>query len=433
MKKKGNNMKKRKERTAWTTLATIAWRNVWRHGKRTALTVITMTFGLGLYIGMDSILKGMDRMGLENMMELSDSSVKITTRAYDEEAQSMPLDYGIPDVAAVKAFLMQDKRVLAVSERLRFVGQLSNGQDALPVQIIAINPQDDDQVFSLANYRTGDSLAAQTEGPAIMLGKKLASELGLQIGSWVTLSARTRYDAQNAQDFLVAALLDTPDPTINNGNAYISFAAAEPFLDLEGLRTELVVRMQKRVNLKDAMKDSDEIAALVNANFPELSAKSFGEIGRQFLELSKAKSKGAGMIIFIMMIIAGVGIANTVLMSVYSRIREIGVLRAFGLTAKDIRRLFLLEGGLIGLVGSLAGLLFGIMLDAYFIFWGMPLDAMMGNIDMGLPVGGNLYGEWNPDQMLTAAIVGILIALFASRSPAKRAGKLEVTNALRFV
>ncbi|HRS05122.1 MAG: ABC transporter permease [Spirochaetota bacterium] len=420
-------------RTAWSTLATIAWRNVWRHGKRTALTVITMAFGLGLYIGMDSILKGMDRMGLENMMELSDSSVKITTRTYDEESQSLPLDYGIPDVGAVEALLKKDPRVLGTAPRLRFVGQLSNGKDSLPVQLIAIDPERDDQVFSLAKYRIGTALTVHGDEPVIMLGKKLAAELGLELGSWVTLSARTRYDSQNAQDFQVVALLDTPDPTINNGNGYISFSAAEPFLDLEGLRTELAVRMEKRINLKDAMKDSDEVAALVNANFPELSAKSFGEIGRQFLELSKAKSKGAGMIIFIMMIIAGVGIANTVLMSVYSRIREIGVLRAFGLTAKDIRRLFLLEGGLIGLVGSLAGLLFGIMLDAYFIFWGMPLDAMMGNIDMGLPVGGNLYGEWNPDQMVVAVIIGILIALYASRSPAKRAGKLEVTNALRFV
>ena len=420
-------------RTAWSTLATIAWRNVWRHGKRTALTVITMAFGLGLYIGMDSILKGMDRMGLENMMELSDSSVKITTRTYDEESQSLPLDYGIPDVGAVEALLKKDPRVLGTAPRLRFVGQLSNGKDSLPVQLIAIDPERDDQVFSLAKYRIGTALTVHGDEPVIMLGKKLAAELGLELGSWVTLSARTRYDSQNAQDFQVVALLDTPDPTINNGNGYISFSAAEPFLDLEGLRTELAVRMEKRINLKDAMKDSDEVAALVNATFPELSAKSFGEIGRQFLELSKAKSKGAGMIIFIMMIIAGVGIANTVLMSVYSRIREIGVLRAFGLTAKDIRRLFLLEGGLIGLVGSLAGLLFGILLDAYFIFWGMPLDAMMGNIDMGLPVGGNLYGEWNPDQMVVAVIVGLLIALYASRSPAKRAGKLEVTNALRFV
>jgi len=428
-----SDMKERMERIAWTTLATIAWRNVWRHGKRTALTIITMTFGLGLYIGMDSILKGMDRMGLENMMELSDASVKITTRAYDEEAQSYPLDYGLSRIPELKAFLRQDPRVLAVSERLRCIGQLSNGQDALPVQLIAIDSEGDDQVFSLAKYRIGESLASIGDESAIVLGKKLAQELGLDIGSWVTLSARTRYDAQNAQDFRVVALLDTPDPLINKSNAYISFASAESFLDLEGLRTELVVRMQKRINLKDAMKDSGEVASRVNQVFPDLSAKSFGEIGREFLELSKAKSKGAGMIIFIMMIIAGVGIANTVLMSVYSRIREIGVLRAFGLTARDIKGLFLLEGGLIGFVGSLAGVLFGLVLDAYFIFWGLPLDAMMGNIDMGLPLGGNLYGEWNPDQMLTAMVVGILIALFASRSPAKRAGKLEVTNALRFV
>lgn len=426
-------MKNREERTAWAALATIAWRNVWRHGKRTALTIITMTFGLGLYIGMDSILKGMDRMGLENIMELSDASVKITTKTYDEDSQSFPLDYGLSDISAVQTILQQDPRVVTYSERVRFVGQLSNGLDALPIQVIVIDPERDDTVFSLASYRAGEPLTAQGDTPAILLGKKLAQELGLEIGSWVTLSARTRYDAQNAQDVQVVGLLDTPDPTINGGNAYISFGFAEPFLDLEGLRTELVVRMQKRINLKDAMKDSDELAAKINRIFPDLSAKSFGEIGREFLELSKAKSKGTGVIIVVMLIIAGVGIANTVLMSVFSRIREIGVLRAFGLTARDIRRLFLLEGSLIGLVGSFAGLVFGIALDIYFIFWGMPLDAMLGTIDLGLPLGGNLYGEWNPDQMVAAMVFGILIALFASRSPAKRAAKLEVTNALRFV
>jgi len=52
---------------------------------------------------------------------------------------------------------------------------------------------------------------------------------------------------------------------------------------------------------------------------------------------------------------------------------------------------------------------------------------------MGLPVWGNLYGEWNPDQMVFAAVFGILVALLASRSPARKAARLEVTNALRFV
>ena len=52
---------------------------------------------------------------------------------------------------------------------------------------------------------------------------------------------------------------------------------------------------------------------------------------------------------------------------------------------------------------------------------------------MGLPIWGNLYGEWNPQQMAVAAVVGVAVALLASRAPAKRAARMEVTNALRFV
>lgn len=412
----------------------IAWRNVWRHGKRTALTIITMTFGLGLYIGADSILKGMDRAGLENIVNLSDSSVRISTAAYEEERQSVPLDYGIADPAAVEARLLQDKRVLAVTPRTRFIASLSTGVDSIPALVTAIDPATDPKVFTLKEYLQGAWLDAPTDGGIpVVLGSGLARDLGVGVGDWVTISARTRYDSQNADDFRVVGLADTSDMTINNGGVYVSLAEADSFLDLEGLRTELAVKMERRVNLADAMADSDAVAAEVMAAFPDLKAQSFGEIGRSFLEISKAKSKATGMIIVIIMLIAGVGIANTVLMSVYSRIREIGVLRAFGLAPKQIRRLFLFEGGIIGLVGAAAGVLFGIALDAYLIVVGFPLDKMMGGIDLGLPISDVLRGEWNPSQMVVAALLGFAVALYSSRSPAKKAAKLEVTVALRFV
>ena len=79
------------------TLFTIAWRNVRRHARRTALTVITMAFGLGLFIAMDSMLKGMDRGGLENIVKLTDSSVRVSTKAYEAERRGAPLDYGLSD------------------------------------------------------------------------------------------------------------------------------------------------------------------------------------------------------------------------------------------------------------------------------------------------------------------------------------------------
>jgi len=414
------------------TLFKIAWRNVWRHGKRTALTVITMAFGLGFFIATDSMLKGMDRGGLENIVKLTDSSVRISTKAYEDERRSSPLDYGLADVKSLETAIRSDQRALAVSVRTRFLGQLSNGRDAIPVMAAALDPARDAEVFELPKHVSG-SWFGKPESRQIVLGSGLAKDLGVKTGDWVVLAARTRYEAQNADDFLIVGLVDSSEPSINRSGVFVSFADAEDFLELEGLRTEMVVRMAERVNLKDAMADSDQLAASVGRQFPDLDAKSFGEVGRQFLELAKMKSKGTGLIILTILLIAGVGIANTVLMSVYSRVREIGVLRAFGLRPKEISRLFLIEGGLIGLIGSIAGVLFGLVLDAYLVFVGFPMDKMFGEMDMGIPVWGTLYGEWNIPTMAAAAIFGVLVALFASRSPAKKAAKLEVTNALRFV
>ncbi|TFG80257.1 MAG: ABC transporter permease [Spirochaetales bacterium] len=414
------------------TLFKIAWRNVWRHGKRTALTIVTMAFGLGLYVGMDSMLKGMDRGGLDNIVNLSDSSVRVTTTRYEEERRSYPMDYGIDDPAALETFILKDPRVVAVSKRTRFVGSMSNGIDAIPVLAVAVDPEADSKVFTLSEFVDGAWFGDGGERQ-VVLGYRLAEDLGLKLGDWVTLAARTRYEARNADDFRIVGLIDSTEPSINNSGVYVSFVDAEDFLELENLRTEVVVKMERRVNLKDAMADSDALAAAIEHEYPVLSAQSFGEVGRQFLELAKAKSKGVGMIIFVMMLIAGVGIANTILMSVFSRVREIGVLRAFGFTQKEISRLFLLEGGIIGFVGSIAGMVVGLGLDLYFIFVGFPLESMFKGVDMGMPIWGTLYGEWNPSQFAVILVVGVLVALLSSRSPARRAARMEVTNALRFV
>jgi len=437
------------------TLCKIAWRNVWRHGKRTLLTVITMAFGLGLYIAMDSLLKGMDKGGLQNIVELTDSSVRISTKAYEEERRSSPLDYGLSDLAGLESFLLKDPRVVAVSARTRFIGQLSNGVDGIPVSVVALDPEQDSKVYSLPDYVDGSWFGQQggnqvsasdtanayntasgsvtASGRAIVLGRGLAEDLGLKIGDWVVLSARTRYESQNADDFLISGLIDCSEPAINSSGVFVTLADAEGFLDLEGLRTEMGVRMKSRTNLKASMAESDEVAEAIRIGFPGLEAKSFGELGRQFLEIAKMKAKGAGVIIMVILLISGVGIANTVLMSVYSRVREIGVLRAFGLKPKEITRLFLIEGGIIGLIGSLGGVAFGVLIVTYFVKVGLSIDFMGREMAGGMPIWGTLYGEWNPGQMVVAAIFGVVVSLFASRSPARKAGKLEVTNALRFV
>ena len=130
----------------------------------------------------------------------------------------------------------------------------------------------------------------------------------------------------------------------------------------------------------------------------------------------------------------GVGIVNMVLMSVYSRIREIGVLRAYGMLPGQIRRLFSIEGAMIGIIGSSGGLLLGSILVWVSVKWGFSLDKMFSGLDLGsIPMGGALRGEWHPSTMMAGFPFGVIASWISSRIPAKKAGKLEVTDALHFV
>ncbi len=431
-----------KQKIIWETLLKIAWRNVRRYGKRTALTIVAMTFGIGIYIGMDSIYKGMNKAGLENIINLTDSFIRISTDKYESERSSLPLDYGFQDIEKIEEFIKSNNGVEAVTVRTRFLGQLSDGRNSMPIIGTVIDPVGDPKVFTIPEYIEGKWFSDETSVSGesnsyqneIILGKNLAEEFGIGAGERITLSARTKYDTHNADDFLIIGVVNSPEFSINTGGVFISFREGEEFLDLGGLTTELAVRMTKRINLKDSMKDSKIVAAAIEKSFPALFAQSFEDVGRQFLEISKIDSKATGIIIFTILLIAGVGIANTVLMSVYSRVREIGVLRAFGLRRKDISKLFLIEGSIIGTIGSIAGVILGIGIDIYLIFVGVSVEKMMSSIDLtGLYMGGTMYGEWNIEKIIIGAIFGFIVAVFASSFPAKKAAKMEVANALHFM
>jgi putative ABC transport system permease protein len=158
------------------------------------------------------------------------------------------------------------------------------------------------------------------------------------------------------------------------------------------------------------------------------------ELAASFLELAKSK-RGFGIVFLaVVLLIAAVGIFNTVLMSVYERIREIGVLRAHGMRPRQVTLMFALEGFLTGVFGSTAGTALGVVVNWVLVRYGYPIDKIAGDVDaMGLPYWGTIYGEWNISTLMAMFIFGMLTATLAGLIPAGKGGKMEVTRALRFV
>ena len=413
------------------TLWKIALRNTIRHGRRTIITAVVMMVGISIFIFFDSMLAGLDRMAVDNMANYTTSSLKIRTPAYVQDIEATPLDKGLPHpegtLAAVAA------QGLEGAPRILFVARVSNYTDEIPVLADAVDPSADARVFKLAQAVTKGSWLSRAAPHSIVLGVELARELKVGVGDTVLISAQTVNDVTNADEYAVAGLVSAPVPEVNRAGLFMPLDDARVLLDApagsSGLVTEVDVALPRAASLPAAIAQGNAVATRLRAALPSERVDPIGSLAESYLALRNAKASYSLIPIIIVLIISAVGIVNTILMSVYSRIREIGVLRAYGMTAGDIRLLFTLEGLALGLAGSCLGVAFGAFLDFLLIARGIDMSAFSSG---SLPVSGILRGEWNPTTMLIGFTFGMVVSVLAARIPARRAGRLEPTQALRF-
>ena len=414
----------------------IALRNILRHKRRTFLSAITIAVGLAIFILFDSLMSGADRASLENMVNLTDGSLKIFTKKYAEEKMAYPLKYGIDNADSIASSLRKLPGIAGVTPRITFLSEVIGGSHSVRVIGSVINPKTDGQVFTLSKYITDGRFFSSNGAYEILLGKKMAQDLGIVVGDIIVLAARTRHETYNAMDFEVVGLLETAAPLINENGVFITFQAADSLLDARGLVTELALHVpwSKMEDMTAYLQRVNKIRDKIKVQFPMLTAHTFYDTNASYIELMTSKRKAQSLVTFFILLIGAVGIVNTVLMSVYERIREVGVLRALGLTPKQIRKMFLYEGMLIGLVGSVMGGLIGFLVNIWLVNTGLDVTAMYKDFDASqFPVWGVFYGQWNIKTFITAFILGIGVAALAAVIPARKAAKIKPTECLKFV
>jgi ABC-type lipoprotein release transport system permease subunit len=152
-----------------------------------------------------------------------------------------------------------------------------------------------------------------------------------------------------------------------------------------------------------------------------------------FMALVQAKRVGQAIMLGIFMVLAVVGITNTILMAAYERTREIGMLMAVGLRGTGIRRLFLTEGAFTGLLGGAIGSVLALGLIMWLAQVGINFNALYGDIDIGYPVKDSLYPALSVAWVTLGWVLSGLLAALASLYPAARASSHRPVEALRHV
>jgi ABC-type lipoprotein release transport system permease subunit len=403
----------------------LAWRNIWRHRRRTIIIVLAMALSLGLMMFYDGLIVGFNQAIYGNAVQVLGGNIQIHAQGYRAKAGQTPLMPLADDLAVVKAALA-DLRVVAATRRINTGGLASSREGAFAVGITGIEPELELPVnITQQRVVAGRSLTAG-DADVIYIGKGLAEAMGVGVGDRITLTGRTTHEQMRRRTMTVIGIYDLGMAEIEKRTIYISLSEAQTLYDLAGQSTEVAV----------VLKQLGQEAAVISALQPGLPGYEIESFEANYPELKSAiGTKGAVMNIFsvVIVMIAGIGITNLLLMAIFERRREIGILGALGLKPFQISLLFILEGTLIGLVGVAAGIVFGLFINGMLMRVGMDFSAFSNATAYTALISDKIYPSWGVDKLLGRGLMVAIIAALASLIPAREAAQHEPAEALHSV
>jgi len=404
----------------------MAGRNVFRHTRRSVITALAISVGLTGMIAMDTLMNGADKMGMKNIVDFETGQLEIFAKGYYREEGAFPLDTVIKNADSLTAAVTGMPGVRAAVGRLKFAARLSNGVDELPVAGIGIDLKRDTAVFRISSAVVA---GAYLDGPdQALIGADLARDMKTGVGDILTVLVRDRNGTYNAFDFEVHGLIITGHPLLDRNAVLLELGTAQRLMAMPGWITELCV-----TTADDPKRIAATKSEILSRIGPSYEIYAWDELNAAIFRIMGIKRFFGFLVGLAVLIIAAVGIVNTMLMAVMERVPEIGTMKAMGFPNRSIVMMFLLEGGLIGAIGSFVGTFFGLVISLYLATAGLDFSHQFKDADLNFPMKMIFRGEINLSTVLLVFAFGVAVSLLVTLLPVRRAAKLEPADALRHV
>lgn len=409
-------------------LLQLAIRDLLRYRRRTLLTFLVLSFGVMIFLVYTAVLEGFNRSSFENMINFNTGHFKLRSSSWNPDDR-FNTDHLIKaeTVSNVMNRLQKLPFISGAAQRLHFIAGMDNSRDALPCIVTGIQPERDHTVFTMTNFIERGNFS--TEG--MVLGKKLAADLGLSTGDSAFITFRRESGMYDSVMLPVSGVIRAGDPVVNSSSVYITLQLAQKLLHTGGV-SEIALRSDDMERVADYTAQLK--SALSSLQHP-LQLKNWREMSSGIAAISEAKNSVSFIFLIFLAVIALVGIINTVLLSVFEKKREIGTLKALGMTDRAVQQLFVIEAGIIGVLGSLTGIILGSLLVWVLSVHGIDMGALIG--DSATDFGFRVLGEVKAVQQLAPVIQGFVFsvaaALLAGFLPARKTTRLQPAECLRTI
>ncbi len=404
----------------------LSVRNVLKNKRRTILTFISVTLGLFLMIFSKALMEGVAEESTRNLINYETSHMKLFARGYFKDIESLPTNKLIENPLALEKKIMENKHVAGTTHRAQFAISMSDSINELPCIGLGIDIKKEADVFTTGEIAIdGKHLVENDDG--VIIGKRLADDFSVKTGDWITITAWTTEDSINALDFEIKGIFKSNSPMLDGNVVIMPLKTADELIVLNGGVTEIDIKLK---NGKKIEKAKQSLLSTINASGEIYEIIPWQKLAEDILQFITVKKYGGDMMGLIILIIAGVGIINTILMSVFERIKEIGMMMAMGMKPKEIRKLFMMEGFVIGLFGSIAGCVIGVLLTLAFS-GGMDFSYAGDMMGEAFGVESIIYPSLTAGMVLAYFLLGIVLCTLASIYPSIKASKFEPVEALR--
>jgi len=420
-----------------SSLTSLAVRNVARNRRRSLLTLAAVLLGVTAVLVLRGFIDGFIDVMVDDIVKGKTGALQVHPAGYMDNVDALPLEPSLPYDESLLARVRAVPGVAGVTGRIQFSGLVSNGLSQTMFVGRGLDIATEKRAVPRAGFDVlgGGRALAEGDYAHAILGNELARSFQAVppaekarapsaegVVDRVTLASSSPKGRANSMDVSVEGLSVSSLPFENKRVVTVPLTLAQELLGMKGRVTELAVAVE---NLDELERIAGELRKELG---PQYEVHTWQELQPFVRDIISRQRYVMGLICVILFVIIITGIINTMLMSVFERVREIGTMLAVGMKRRQVLTMFLLEATLLGVLGGLGGVMLGSTVIQAVAVRGIPMSMVVTTGSQSV-----MRPSLDPSFMMLTLGVAVVGALVASAWPAWRASRLDPVEALRSV
>jgi putative ABC transport system permease protein len=401
----------------------LAWRNLWRHARRTWLTIGAMVFSNTLLVFMISFQFSMYGLMINNTLQVFSGHMQVQAPGYIDDQKMRQV---VPDIQPLADQLRRDLDSNTVAARGWAFGLASSEERSYGIGIYGVEPEFEPNVSNIPGLVRNGHYLDRSDAMEIVIGSMLARNLRVGVGDELTILGSGLDGSFAAAVVTIVGVFDSGVKEIDRNIAEMPLATFQDVFYMDGAGHQVVL-------LAPTLDDAPLVQAKVAAMLPAgLVVHDWNALQPGLKQAIQADMSSAFFMYGILVILVAFSVLNTQLMSVLERTHEFGVVMALGMKPGRLGRLVMLETALMGLIGFLCGAAAGALLTYWFSVNGVTypgMEEMVANFN--LP--GRVYPQVSLLKTVFGPAVVFLFTLLAAVYPAWRLRRLNPVEAMRTI